>query len=167
MENKINETKTGKIYKICDFEDTKRYIGSTCEKYLSNRLAGHRKGYKRWKSGKAPNVRSYTLMEEFGVENCKIVLLEEFEFVTREELKIKEEQYISSLECVNKNRPNKTLADWRLEHPDYNKNYYTDNKDRLLKTTECKCGGKYSLSSKNLHNKSKRHNRYLDTLKKV
>ena len=33
----------GKIYKIVSDCTDKIYIGSTCEKYLSNRLAGHRK----------------------------------------------------------------------------------------------------------------------------
>lgn len=166
MENNC-DTKTGKIYKICDFEDTKRYIGSTCEKYLSNRLAGHRKEYKRWKAGKVPKVTSYCLFDEFGVENCKIILLESFEYTTREELKKKEAEYITTVECVNKNIPARTKEDWNREHPDYNKNYYINNKERLLVTTECKCGGKYSIATKNLHTKSKRHIRYLESQKRV
>lgn len=155
------EIKKGKIYKICDANDTKRYIGSTCEKYLSNRFGGHRKSYKRWKAGQVPRVRSYDLFEEFGIENCKIVLIEEFDYVSRDHLKAREAEYITKTDCVNKNIPNRTKVDWITEHPDYYKNYYEQNKEKYLKTETCECGGSFSFMTKNKHCKSKHHQRYL------
>ena len=43
-----NKLKNGKIYKIVDVGYNKCYIGSTCES-LSQRMARHRKDFRRWK----------------------------------------------------------------------------------------------------------------------
>ena len=42
----------GKIYKLTHPDTDDVYIGSTCQKYLSTRLCGHKALYKRWKGGK-------------------------------------------------------------------------------------------------------------------
>ena len=42
MDNKYNNSKIYKIEPICDYGEGEIYIGSTCEKYLSNRMCGHR-----------------------------------------------------------------------------------------------------------------------------
>jgi len=51
MENKYNR---GKIYKLINkkLDEEDIYIGSTCEKYLSGRLAGHVRCYKGYLNGK-------------------------------------------------------------------------------------------------------------------
>ena len=50
MENKYNNSKIYKIEPVCDYDEGDIYIGSTTQKYLSNRMQQHRKDYKRWKN---------------------------------------------------------------------------------------------------------------------
>ena len=66
----------GKIYKIESYLGDMIYIGSTTKKYLSQRMDTHRSDYKRWKNGVYNFVTSFTIFEEYGIENCNIVLLE-------------------------------------------------------------------------------------------
>ena len=72
-----NKYANGKIYKITDNAYTKCYIGSTIQP-LSSRIGGHRRDYKRYLDGKRNFITSFALFEEFGVENCKIELMEEY-----------------------------------------------------------------------------------------
>ena len=52
----------GKIYKIYSHIDSNIcYIGSTCSKFLCQRMTQHRKAYERWKIGKVPKTTSYDL----------------------------------------------------------------------------------------------------------
>jgi hypothetical protein len=49
MDNKYNNSKIYKIEPLCDYEEEGDiYIGSTTKKYLCERMAEHRKDYKRW-----------------------------------------------------------------------------------------------------------------------
>ncbi len=73
----VNYSNT-KIYKIMSHLGDKIYIGSTTKRYLSQRMDNHRSGYKLWKHGTQGKVNSYTLFDEYGVENCEIVLIEAY-----------------------------------------------------------------------------------------
>ena len=53
----------GKIYKLVCNKTGLIYIGSTCQKLLSQRLSGHVKNFKQWKNGKTRYVPSYTIIE--------------------------------------------------------------------------------------------------------
>jgi len=111
----------GKIYKIESHLGDKIYIGSTTKEYLSQRMTSHRKDYNRWKLGKRGNVKSFELFEEYGIENCKILLLELCPCNSKDELSAKEANYIRTLKCVNKVIPGRTLMQ-----------YVEDNKDKIL-----------------------------------
>ena len=65
-----------KIYKIVDVGYEKCYVGSTCEE-LSQRMARHRqKYYFNEKHVQKKHSNSRVLFDEYGVENCKIELIE-------------------------------------------------------------------------------------------
>ena len=101
MENKYSR---GKIYKVVDAGCSKCYFGSTTEK-LFNRLSKHKNIYKQYLAGKrAKNDKTSTciLFEEFGMENCKIELVENYPCNSKEELNAGEGFYIKNNECVNK-----------------------------------------------------------------
>ena len=82
-ENKINpnmttrETMTynqGKIYKIepiVEHDEEDIYIGSTCCKYLSQRLRSHRDNYKGWKEGKKGLTTSFNIFEKYRLETAR------------------------------------------------------------------------------------------------
>ena len=78
----------GRIYfiePICDHEDNEFYYGSTLQK-LCKRMDKHRSSYKSWMDGKSKKVMCYNLFEKYGIENCKIELVENYPCSSKEEL---------------------------------------------------------------------------------
>ena len=131
----------GKIYKITDIAYTKMYIGSTTQS-LSRRFSKHKANYKVWKDGKYGKSTSYDLFDEFGIENCKIELIEEYECENKSQLERKEGEHIKLNECVNKIVAGRTpkeyrednkevIKQYRLENKEKHKQYKEDNKDKL------------------------------------
>ena len=115
-----NKYQNGQIYKIVDIGYTKCYIGSTCEA-LSQRMARHRGKYTTYLKGGVEHTRSFSLFDEFGVENCKIERIELFPCKNKEELRQREGYYIQNTDCVNKLVAGRT-----------GKQYYEDNKQHCL-----------------------------------
>ena len=112
----------GKVYKIESSLGDKIYIGSTTKAQLSQRMTAHRCSYKRWKAGTQTTITtSFLLFEEYGVENCQIVLLEDCPCESKDQLSAREAHYIRTLACVNKLIPLRTEAEW-----------YQDNRDEIL-----------------------------------
>jgi hypothetical protein len=110
----------GKVYKIESPLGDKIYIGSTTKTQLSMRMSKHRADYKNWKNGKYNMVTSYLIFEKYGVENCKIVLLENYPCESKDQLSAREAHFIRTLECVNKVVPLRTKAE-----------YYVDNREAI------------------------------------
>jgi hypothetical protein len=123
----------GKIYKIESQLGDKIYIGSTTKEYLSQRMTAHRKSYTQWKrTGIKRKVYSYELFDEYGVENCQIVLLESYPCNSKDELSAKEAHYIRTLKCVNKCVPLRTKKEYRQECKDKIKQYNDDHRINRL-----------------------------------
>ena len=115
----MNKYHNGKIYKIVDVGYSKQYIGSTTES-LSMRMARRRSDYKRKNEGKkVPIVSSLLLFDEFGVENCKIELIEYCKVDTKDELVRCEGDYIKNSDCVNKQVAGRTKEEYRIENRQY------------------------------------------------
>ena len=116
-----NKYSNGKIYKITDNAYTKCYIGSTIQP-LSTRMGGHRRNYKKYLNGNCPLTTSFLLFEEFGIENCKIELVEECPCENLEQLLKKEGSYIQNLDCVNRYVVGRTRHEYRVANKDNIKN---------------------------------------------
>jgi hypothetical protein len=115
-----NKYQNGKIYKITDIGYNKCYIGSTCEE-LSMRMARHRANFKQFlRDGNNRHISSYGLFNEYGVENCKIELIEYFPCNTLQELRKREGEHIKNTECVNKRVAGRAKQEW-----------VEDNKDKM------------------------------------
>jgi hypothetical protein len=85
---------SGKVYKITDIAYTKMYIGSTTQS-LTKRFSTHKYNYNTWKNQKKGSwISSFELFDEFGVDNCKVELIENFSCNSREELHKKEGEHI-------------------------------------------------------------------------
>ncbi len=110
--------KNGKIYKIESCSGDKIYIGSTTKKYLCQRFYEHKSSYKRWKDGKCTKTMAFELFDEYGLDQCKIILLELCPCESKDMLTAREAFYIKNNECVNKQIPQRS----KLE-------YYADNKE--------------------------------------
>ena len=119
----MNRYEFSKIYQIVDVGFNKCYIGSTTET-LSQRMARHREHYKAHMSGgNRKHERSMMLFDEFGIDNCKILLIKDFPCNSRAELEREEgREILNNIDmCVNKNVVGRTRQE-----------YYHDNQERLL-----------------------------------
>jgi ribosome-interacting GTPase 1 len=154
----------GKIYRIVSNRDDEVfYVGSTTKKYLSQRMDSHRGSYKCWKNGKDYKVRVYDLFEKYGVENCRIELLQLFPCNSKDELTKKEGEYIRILNCVNKVKPNRTPQEKKTYHQIYYKNnkiYKEPNHNKKLDNHinyMCQCGSIIRIYGKKEHEQTKKH----------
>ena len=130
----MNRYENGRIYKIVDNAYTKCYVGSTCET-LIKRFQRHKKDYQDYLDGRRfDNTTSCILFEEFGVENCKIELIENCPCNNKEELRRREGHYIQEMNCVNKRIAGRTKQEYNEYYKDrrreINKEYKQNNKDK-------------------------------------
>ena len=173
--------KNGRIYFIeptCDHEDNEFYYGSTIQT-LSKRMGKHRRDFKYWKDGTHGKCMCFELFEKYGLQNCKIYLVELYPCESREELESREGYYIRNNDCVNKYIPKRTYKEWRIDNKDKiaetKKEYYNNNKDEIAEKgkvyrqnnktkrcikIECSCGGRYTYNNKTQHSKTKKHIKY-------
>jgi hypothetical protein len=132
-----------KIYKLVSPQTDKVYIGSTCSKYLSSRLAQHKDCYKRYLNGKYSYISSYEIVK---YDDCKIVLIQSYtDCQNSMEQRMFEQDYIDIFDCVNKQRAYisleqrkerdcKNKKEWRKNNKEklqeYDKEYYQNNKEK-------------------------------------
>lgn len=156
----------GKIYKIVSDETDKIYIGSTT-KTLEERFKGHKYDFKY----KHIYFTSYEILK---YPDARIELICEFPCNSKEELEKEEGNQIRKYFniCVNEVIPGRTNAEyyqdhkeyykeWRKENKEflasYHKNYYQNNKEKMLEKVECECGEFISKNSLNRHKNRKVH----------
>ena len=145
----------GKIYKIESDLGDLIYIGSTTKYYLSQRMERHRFDYVRRCTYRPQlNITAHQLFDKYGIDNCRIVLLESVKCESKDELTAREAYYIKNNKCVNKNVPNRTKKEY------YNEVY----KDVALSQYICACGSTVCAQGKNRHNKTIKHLKYLENL---
>tara|TARA_R110000803_G_scaffold129070_2_gene196409 strand:+ start:3588 stop:4088 length:501 start_codon:yes stop_codon:yes gene_type:complete len=131
-----------KIYKITSKSTNLIYVGSTTKFYLSQRLANHQTDYKLYLNGGRTYITSFQLMEH---PDRIIELIEKFPCESKEELLVRERYWIENTECVNRNIPSRTRAEWWRENlkadistPEYkakraehDKRYREANRDKI------------------------------------
>jgi hypothetical protein len=156
---KKNENKysRGKIYKICSYKTRKIYIGSTCEKYLSNRLARHRQCKREYEKNGTRYTTSFKILE---YDDCEIVLIEDFPCKNKYQLHARERYWIENTHnCVNKYIPNRTSKE-------YKKVYNKENREKILAQKKerfiCQCGSNVSKAHKARHIASKKHKEFIE-----
>ena len=103
----VKNYQEGKIYCIKDNTNGNVYYGSTCEKYLSKRIAQHRNGYKLYIKTNKRYTSSFEILKngDFDIE-----LVEQFPCNSSDEL-LKRERYFIELnkeKCINKRMPSRT-----------------------------------------------------------
>ena len=143
----------GKIYKIepiGDHDDGDIYTGSTTKEYLSQRMVNHIGNYKRWKAGHKNKTMSINLLDKYGIDKCKIILLESVYANSYEEIKAREAYYIQTLKCINKNIPLRTQKE-------YEKSIQNKLKEKYI----CECGSICVSKVKNRHFKTIKHQQFL------
>jgi len=139
MENKYQK---GKIYKIVCKTTNKVYIGSTCEKYLSDRLKGHRIAYKY----KKDTTNYYcSVFEVLKNNDYYIELIENYPCTCKDELSRRERHHINITEnCINIKRP--------IVEPGEKKEEF----EKTIEKIKCpKCSKEVQRRSLNSHYKSR------------
>lgn len=133
----VRDYSKAKIYKIVadTNEEYQPYIGSTIEE-LCQRMSAHRSKYKRWKIG-GTKYSSFDLFDRFGVDKCKIILLEEYPCDNKMKLLMKEREWFDKIECCNKLRPHRTNEELVIQQKKCDFEYYQKNCERIkIKATE-------------------------------
>ena len=140
MENTSNPNniyKNFKIYKITDNAYTEQYIGSTVQA-LSSRMTKHRQNYNEYRKLYNRFYSSFILFDTYGIDNCKIELVEFYPCESKEELRRREGHWIKTETCVNKRISGRTDKEYRDAHKDKYKTYLLDyrqkNKERKAAT---------------------------------
>ena len=122
-----------KIYVIIDVNGLK-YVGKTSQS-LKTRLSGHKADAKRTRSCSSNQLDLY---------NCEIILIQE---CSDEDSRERENFWINGLTCVNKNKGDFNVKEWRKgekrkqyekqwgivnreKTKQYNKEYYLKNKSK-------------------------------------
>jgi len=139
-----NRYHNGKIYRIISTETDKVYYGSTTNK-LWSRFSQHKAGFKLFQKGKMKKcTATFKFFEKYGIDTCRIILVENYKCENRDELLAREQYYIDNNKdtCINnynahginierkKTRQLKYIADNKETINDRNlKNYY-ERKDR-------------------------------------
>lgn len=116
----------GKVYKITCGVTGLSYVGSTCERTLARRLAGHVGSYKCYLKGKGNYVTSFKIIENGCYE---IILIEKYPCNSKDELYARERYWTGQIDCVNQ-RKNQGLQ-IELGEKEYHKHHYEAHKDRL------------------------------------
>ena len=153
----------GIVYKLLCNETGECYVGSAKTKInYQHRLCSHKHMKGCCSSKQIIDRGNYTFS-----------ILEENELIDTE-LKQREQEFIDITEnTINEIRayqsPEHRKEQKRLEHirngAERNKLYWEKNKDKLKshysQKITCECGGKYTLSNKSIHFKTKKHQNYL------
>ncbi len=122
---------TAKIYLLEDINDN-RYIGSTSEVKLENRLATHKRDQKEVEFGVRKGACSSMKLD---LHYTTIILLEEVE--NKKEIRSqREKHYINNVypECVNKVR-------FSFDRNENSRKYYSNNKEKVKERNK-KCRAK-------------------------
>jgi hypothetical protein len=116
-------------------------------------------------------------------------LLENYPCNSRNELEKREGELIREMNCINRHIAGRTAKEWRednkeklAEYREANrgktkewresnkgkikermKNWREENKEMLNQKYTCECGGRYSYRHKSTHERSKKHQAYINT----
>ena len=123
--------KNGRIYCIRNYVDNDLYVGCSTQP-LSKRMEKHRSNMK---NDRDKNTRLYTKMNELGVENFYIELVEEYPCKNIEQLRAREGEWIRKIGTLNKRIEDRTLQEWKEDNAEkmreYHKQYREEHGETL------------------------------------
>jgi hypothetical protein len=129
---------TFKIYEIvptCDSDDSDRYIGSTCLTYISQRYALHTCAYRKYTNEqKGGFISSFKLFDKYGLDKCRIRLIEELDDdALAGEEKRRERYWIETLPNCNLRNPHRTHDEKKEYHRSYSQRFYETDSGKQAK----------------------------------
>ena len=153
----------GKIYKILNNIDDEVYVGSTIET-LGRRMGKHRDAMK-----KQQQTKLYEHMNELGVENFYIELIENFPCNDIYELRAREGYFIREIGTLNKRVEGRTTKEYHKqyyeEHKEELKQYREEHKEHINEKNTCNiCGCQVNRRNLSRHQKSNKCNLIADCI---
>ena len=83
-----------------------------------------------------PILTAYDLFDKYGIENCVILLIENFPCETKDQLRAQEGHHIQTIKCINKLVAGRSRKQYNEANKDkiveYSKQYYEANKDKIV-----------------------------------
>ena len=116
--------KNGKIYSIRNTIDDDIYVGSTTQP-LCKRMAAHKNNSKF-----KPHYKLYTKMDEVGLDNFYIELIEKYPCENKEELRKREGFFIREMGTLNSCIAGRSKKDWTID----NHEHVLEQKNNIIKT---------------------------------
>ena len=142
----------GVVYKLCCDGVEEFYVGSS--KDFIERKRSHKYNCNN------PNSQQYNLKlyqyirENGGFDNWKFETLEEKEFETKKDRRIREQYYINLL------RPTLNIKD-AIQNEEKLKQYIKTKGEKRRIQIICACGGKTNRGHKKQHEKTEKHIKYI------
>jgi hypothetical protein len=148
-----NRYANGKVYRLVNDVDDEIYVGSTCLP-LHKRLYYHKS-----KARAEPNIKVYQHLNNVGFDNVSIVLIENFNCQSKEELLGRERYWIDELKpSLNKVLPLRTPKEWFQDNREKMmlkfREYNEKNKDKIQEQRK-----EYREANREAINKQKREHR--------
>lgn len=137
MTTRVRDYSKTKMYEVVPIngEPDERYIGHTTKKYLCQRWATHKGQYNYWKKTGVGYCYSFILFEKYGIDNCRISLIENYPCNSHDEASAREGNFIRTMECCNKRIEGRTYQEWFIDNKDkvkeYKKEYRQENKQKI------------------------------------
>jgi hypothetical protein len=173
------------IYKItCKNDSNDLYIGST--KDFRKRLNKHKSDCYN-ENCKHYNYNLYQVIRaNGGWQNWAMEIIEDVEVESKDDAEIIEEEYrvklnanLNTIKCFRSYEEKlEQHRNWyennREEHLEKSRKWYENNREKVLekarnwreehgsKKCECDCGGKYTLQHKTRHERTNKHQNYLN-----
>ena len=163
LKMEMNKYANGKIYMIVTDNSNDIYVGSTI-RTLKERLQRHVSDYR---------TGVYKSSQEILKQgNYKIILIKNFPCNSKNELEREEGKFQRDLECINKNIAGRTVEEYRIENREAlnakYKEHYIENREainaKMKEKFNCECGGKYIRINKSIHLKTKKHQKFKNTM---
>ena len=124
----MNKYLNSKIYAVRNTLDEDIYVGSTTMK-LCQRMIKHRCAANTRPSNQKINKK----MNELGINNFYIELIENFPCDNIEQLRKREGEVIRQLGTLNMRVERRTHKEWREENKEHLKKKYEENRNEILK----------------------------------
>lgn len=139
----------GKIYKIVGGDE--HYIGSTTQRYVSQRFSQHVTMYHRYKKTGKGFVSSFILFDKYGLDCCSIELLEHYSCESKRALEKKEFSYIQMSPCVNKQKQQQNIKRTTRKQQEIKCEYCSTFKCNLKSDYNRHIESDYHIKNKTIH----------------
>jgi hypothetical protein len=171
----ITDYNQGKIYKLVPLlshEPHDIYIGFTCYSCLSKAMAIIRSTYASYKKGMKTNYKKqYSLFDKYNIDDIDIILIENVNAKSKDELRARHAYHVETKECINKrvsiikDADKNEIKDTIIKKIGYLDLGLMCNEYKKL-NVKCTCGAEIKQGSLSKHRKSKSHQNIIEKMKK-